>query len=171
MKKIILLFSLMLIFNYSSFAQDDEFDIGRSSSSDRLIHIAYSPSTSAIIGLHVGWMGNNGGVLGGGDLIGAGGLFLAARYNSRDILNLDRLSAVLGVTLQLTDFAHVYLGGGYGEYKYPYNEPTILPDLEISGVEIEGGLIFKIGSFTIHAGVSDLDFQQLDLVGGIGYTF
>ncbi len=171
MKKIILLFSLLLIFNYSSFAQDDEFDIGHSSSSDRLIHIAYSPSTSAIIGLHAGWMGNNGGVLGGGDLIGAGGLFLAARYNDRDILNLDRLSAVLGVTLQLTDFAHVYLGGGYGEYKYPYNEPTILPDLEISGVEIEGGLIFKIGSFTIHAGVSDLDFQQLDLVGGIGYTF
>jgi hypothetical protein len=170
MKKIILLFSLMLIFNYSSFAQDDEFDIG-GSSSDRLIHIAYSPSTSAIFGLHAGWMGNNGGVLSGGSLIDAGGLYVAGRYNNRDILNLDFWSATLGVTLQLTEFAHVYLGGGYGDYVYPYKEPTILPDLEISGVEIESGLIIKLGAFTIHAGVSDLDFQQLDLVGGIGYTF
>ncbi|MCF6239753.1 MAG: hypothetical protein L3J74_00220 [Bacteroidales bacterium] len=170
MKKIILLFSLLLIFNHLSFAQDDEFNIG-ASSSERLIHIAYSPSTSAIFGLHAGWMGNNGGVLSDGSIIDAGGLYVAGRYNSRDILNLDFWSATLGVTLQLTEFAHVYLGGGYGKYVYPYNEPTILPDLEIKGVDLEAGFIIKAGAFTFHAGISDLDFQQLDLVGGIGYTF
>lgn len=171
MKKIILLFSLLLIFNQLSFGQDDdEFNVG-GGSSDRLIHIAYSPSTSAIFGLHAGWMGNNGGVLSGGSLIDAGGIYVAGRYNSRNILNLDFWSATLGVTLQFTEFAQVYIGGGYGDYVYPYKEPTILPDLEIKGVDLEAGLIFKIGAFTIHAGVSDLDFQQLDLVGGIGYTF
>ena len=81
------------------------------------------------------------------------------------------MSATLGVSLQLTEFAHIYLGGGYGEYKYPYKQPTILPDLEISGVEIEGGLIFKLGPITVLAGVSDLDFKQLDFTAGIGYTF
>lgn len=171
MKKIILLFSLMFVFNHLSFAQDDEFDIGGRSSSDRFIHIAYSPSTSAIFGLHGGWMANTDGIFAGESIIDAGGLYVAGRYNNRNILNLDFWSASLGVTLQLTEFAHVYLGGGYGKYVYPYNEPTILPDLEISGVEIESGLILKIGSITIHAGIADLDFQQLDFVGGIGYTF
>lgn len=173
MKKIILLFSVLMIFTRLSFAQDDDdqdFDIG-SSSSGRLIYVAYSPSTSAVFGLQAGYIGNNGGVLSGGSLIDAGGLYVAGRYNNRNILNFDFWSATLGITLQLADFAHVYVGGGYGEYVYPYNKPTILPDLEIKGVDLEAGLIFKIGAFTIHAGVSDLDFQQLDLVGGIGYTF
>jgi len=172
MKKIILMFFLLLLFNHLSFAQDDIDEFGsKGGSSDRLIHIAYSMSTSAIFGLHVGWMGNNGGILSGGDFVGALGPYAAGRYNSRDILNLDRWSAVLGATVQLTDFMHVYIGGGYGDYKYPYHEPTILPDLEISGAEIEGGVIFKIGPITIHGGITDLDFQQLDIVGGIGYTF
>ena len=173
MKKFILFFSLLLMFAHFSFAQDDldDFSIGKSSSSDRLIHIAYSPSTSAIFGLHAGWMGNNGGVLKGGNFVGALGPYISGRYNSRDIMNMDRWSAILGGTLQLVEFAHVYVGAGYGDYKYPYHEPTIIPDLEFSGVEIESGVIVKLGSFIIHAGVSDLDFQQLDFVGGIGYTF
>ena len=172
MKKNILLFCFLLIFSHLSFAQDDdEFDIGGGSSSERLFHIAYSPNTSAIFGLHFGWMSNSDGVLGGSSLIDAGGLFVSGRYNNRDIMNLDFWSASLGVSLGLTESLQVYLGGGYGEYVYPYHEPTIIPDLEIKGVNIEGGLILKLGAFTIHAGLSDLDFQQLDLVGGIGYTF
>ena len=174
MKKIILLFSVLMMFSHLSFAQDDDDDIDfeiSSSSSSRLIHIAYSPSTSASFGLHGGLLGNNGGVFEGGDIVGAGGLFLAARYNNRDILNVDRLSATLGVSLQLVKFAYVYVGGGYGEYKYPYNKPTILPDLETNGAEIEGGMIFKIGPVSIIAGLTVLNFEQMDLVGGIGYTF
>lgn len=173
MKKIILLFSVLMMFSHLSFAQDDD-DLDfkmNSSSSSRLIHIAYSPSTSAILGLHGGLLGNNGGVFEGGDIVEAGGLFLAVRYNNRDILNVDRLSATLGVSLQLVKFAYVYVGGGYGNYKYPYNEPTILPDLEISGAEIEGGMIFKIGPISIIGGISVLNFEHIDAVGGIGYTF
>jgi len=171
MKRIIYLFSVMLMFSYLSVAQDDDMDFEVGSSSDRLIYAAFSPSTSALIGVHGGLLGNSGGLIDGGGFVESGGLFLAARYNNRDILNMDRLSITLGITLQLVDFAYVYVGGGYGEYKYPYNEPTILPDLEISGAEIESGVIFKIGPINLIAGVSYLNFEHLDLVGGIGYTF
>jgi len=173
MKKIIYLFSVLLIFSHLSVAQDDDdldfdMDVG---SSDRMIYVAYSPSTSALIGIHGGLLGNSGGLIGGGGFVESGGLFLAARYNNRDILNVDRLSATLGVTLQIVEFAYIYVGGGYGEYKYPYLEPTQQPDLEISGFELEAGVIFKIGSITIQGGISNLNFEHLDFTGGIGYTF
>ncbi len=172
MKKIIYLFSVMLMFSHLSFAQDDDLDFDLDiGSSDRMIHVAYSPSTSALIGIHGGLLGNSGGLIDGGGFVESGGLFLAARYNNRDILNVDRLSATLGITLQIVEFAYIYVGGGYGEYKYPYNEPTILPDLEISGAEIEGGLIFRIGPISLIGGISVLNFEHMDLVGGIGYTF
>jgi len=172
MKKILLLFSVMLIFSYVLVAQDDDLDFNLDkSNSDRLIHVAFSPSTSALIGVHGGLLGNSGGVIDGGGFIESGGLFIAARYNNRNILNMDRLSAALGISLQLVEFAYVYIGGGYGEYKYPYNEPTILPDLEITGAELEGGVIFKIGPISLIGGVSALNFEHLDFVGGIGYTF
>ncbi|OQY00760.1 MAG: hypothetical protein B6I20_08345 [Bacteroidetes bacterium 4572_117] len=177
MKKIIYLFSIMVVFSHLSFAQDDgddddlDFIENTVFFSDKSIHAALSPSTSALIGVHGGLLANGDGLLGGSGFIKTAGLFIAARYNNRQILNVDRLSAALGISLQLVKFAHIYVGGGYGEYKYPYNEPTILPDLEIKGAEIEGGAIFKIGPVSIIGGISVLNFEHLDFVGGIGYTF
>ncbi|NJO88463.1 MAG: hypothetical protein HC831_05450 [Chloroflexia bacterium] len=167
MRKLILTICVLFLYGYTSYAQDEEVQ----SSGGRIIHVAYSPSTSAILGAHGGLLGNSGGVISGNDLIQSGGLYLSARYNNRNIINLDRLSVDLGITMQLIEMAHVFVGAGYGEYKYPYKEPSLLPDLEIKGVELEGGVIIKVGKFTAHAGVSTLKFKHLDLFGGLGYTF
>ena len=158
-----------MMFGYSGIAQDEE--VVASSGGGHLIHAAYSPSTSALIGVSGGLLGNSGGIIAGNDLIGCGGIYLSARYNNRSIMNLDRLSLDLGVSMQLVEFAHVFAGAGYGEYVYPYKEPTLLEDKEIKGVELEGGVIIKIAKFTVHAGVSTLKFEHLDLFGGVGYTF
>lgn len=169
MKKLILTICVVFLYGYIGYAQDDE--IQSAGGGSRIIHVAYSPSTSALIGVQGGLLGNSGGIISGNDLIESGGIYMAVRYNNRNILNLDRLSVDLGVTMQLIEMAHVFVGAGYGVYKYPYKEPSLLPDLEIKGVELEGGAIVKIGKFTIHAGVSTLKFQHLDLFGGVGYTF
>ena len=168
MKKLILTICFALPFFYSGIAQDEE---TVSSVESHVIHVAYSPSTNALIGFRGGVLGNSGGIITGGDLLESAGLYFSARYNNKNIMNLDRLSVDLGVSLQLVEFAYVFAGGGYGEYKYPYKEPTLLEDMEIKGVEIEGGAMIKVRKFTLHAGVSTLKFEHLGLFGGIGYTF
>ncbi len=170
MKKLILTICAIVIYGSFVYAQEETTSSG-GGGGDHLIHIAYSPSTSAVFGLHGGLLGNSGGILDGNDLISSGGVYLSARYNNRDIANLDRLSVDLGVSLQLIEAAHIFIGGGYGEYVYPYKEPAIIPEEEIKGYEIEGGAILKLGPFTVHAGVSTLKFEHLDFFGGIGYTF
>jgi hypothetical protein len=169
MKNLFLTICAIVISGYWVFAQEET--TSTSSSSSRLIHVAFSPSTSALIGVHGGLLGNSGGVLGGNGIVESGGVYLSARYNNQDFINLDRLSIDLGVSLQLVEMAHIFIGGGYGEYVYPYKEPAIIPEKEIKGYEIEGGTIIKVGKFTIHAGVSTLKFEHLDFFGGIGYTF
>ena len=178
MRKFILIFCAIMFTGYFSFAQDDEVTTEENkevsvdkSSGERAIHIAYSPSTSAIIGVHGGLLANSGGVLNGNGLVESGGLYLSARYNHQNFINLDRLSVAIGASLQIIEPAHVFVGFGYGRYNYPYNEPTILPDLEIKGLEIEGGTIINLGKFTIHVGISTIKFEKLDLHGGIGFTF
>ncbi|MDF1548404.1 MAG: hypothetical protein P1P88_11320 [Bacteroidales bacterium] len=167
MKKLILIMCVLFLYGYMSYGQDEEVI----SSGSRIKYAAYSPSTSAIIGVHGGLLGNSGGVISGNDVLQSGGIYLSARYNNRNILNLDRLSVDLGVSMQLIEMAYVFVGAGYGEYKYPYREPSLLPDKEIKGLEIEGGAILKIGKFNLHAGVSTLKFEHLDFFGGVGYTF
>ncbi len=157
--------------NYASFAQEDNSESNSSSSGDRVIHVAYSPSTSAIIGVHGGLLANSDGVLNGSGFIDAGGLYLSSRYNHQNLLNLDRLSVALGASLQLIETTHVYVGFGYGSYNYPYKEPTVLPDLEIKGFEMEGGAILKLGKITFHVGISTTKFEHIDIQGGIGFTF
>jgi len=169
MRKLFLTIALVVATGLWTFAQDD--DIIVSDGKAHSIHIALSPSTSALFGLHGGLLGNSGGILQGGDLLSSGGVYLSGRYNDRNIMTNDRISVDLGVSLQLVSFAHVFVGGGYGDYKYPYKEPTLMPDKEISGYEIEGGAILKFGPFTVHAGVSTLKFSHMDVFGGIGYTF
>ena len=155
----------MLLVSQMSLAQEAD-----NSSSGRLIHVAYSPSTSSVIGINGGLLGNSGGILQGGGFVESGGLFLSGRYNTRDLMNIDRLSAVLGVSLQVVEFAHIYLGGGYGSYAYP-SSSVFEADLEITGAEIESGLILKFGPVTLHGGASVLNFEHIDFLGGIGYTF
>jgi hypothetical protein len=168
MRKLIMTICAIVLTGWWTYAQEVS---NETSYSARSIHVALSPSTSALIGVHGGLLGNSGGILGGGDLISSGGIYLAARYNDRSIMTNDRLSVDLGISLQLIEPLHIFVGGGYGEYKYPYKEPTILPDKEITGYEIEGGAILKLGQFTLHGGVSTLKFEHLDVFGGIGYTF
>jgi hypothetical protein len=166
MKKLILALGLLMISGFWVLAQDVTV-----SSRSRAIHIAYSPSTSALIGFQVGLLANSGGIISESSFIQSGGLYLSGRYNNRKMVNLDRLSVDLGVSLQIAEAVYIFIGGGYGEYKYPYKEPTVLADLEIKGFELEGGAIYKLGKITLHAGVSTLKFKHLDLFGGIGYTF
>jgi len=166
MKKTAIFFTIFLLLFQFSFGQEDEGEIG-----GRNIFVALSPSTSALIGFQGGILSNGDGIIGGDGFIDPLGFYIAARYNNRNIMNLDRLSVTLGVAPQLTNFLYIYGGGGYGTYKYPFLKPTLLPDQEIKGFEADGGLIIKVWRVTVSGGVSILDFSHTDYTVGVGFTF
>ncbi len=170
MRKILILFCVFIIFTQVSTAQE-EGGGGDGFLGSRSWFVSLSPSTSSLIGLKGGLLSNTDGILGGSGIVDALGFYIAGRYNSRDIMNLDRLSVTAGVAPQIFKPIYVYLGGGYGSYKYPHLEPSLEPDEEISGFEYDAGILVKVWKINVGAGVSVLNFEQLDFTVTLGYVF
>lgn len=113
------------------------------------------------------------------------GFTQAQYYVFNDNETTHRLSATGGLTWQAGRNLFVYAGGGLGIKElwwqmdvYDYSDDSFVddyyvkhPDYSFTGFELEGGLIYRINSFVINAGVSTASFRFTDVTAGFGYVF
>jgi hypothetical protein len=105
------------------------------------------------------------------------------KFNSTE--DLRRLSITGGITWQLGKNFFVYTGGGYGMkehlwqmelYDYEKDSKTgeeyvQQPDYTYTGLEAEGGVIFRMKNFLLSAGATTVNFKYTNWTLGIGWAF
>lgn len=87
----------------------------------------------------------------------------------------ERSALTAGVLYRPVKIFYVYAGAGYGFRNVGYEAPNDAwaKNIERSyqGVELECGYIFRLGGFSLLAGVQTNKFKYMEVSAGIGYIF
>lgn len=87
----------------------------------------------------------------------------------------SRLAVTGGLIFRLAKPLYFYVGGGYGYKKLAWETVDGQwfenSDETYSGIEAEGGLIFRMGNFALSAGVQSNSFKYTEATVGIGIMF
>lgn len=103
-------------------------------------------------------------------------------YNGKAVK--PRLSITAGVSIQILKRFYLYAGVGYG-YRYllwniyQYDIEGVQtgsawakhPDYSCNGLELEGGLTFKVWKILLEAGITNVAFKRTDITVGAGFIF
>ncbi len=109
----------------------------------------------------------------------------AQYYSFNDKELTRRFSVTGGITQQLGRDFFTYVGAGYGVKKllwqidiYDYgtgekNDDAYVeqPDYSYSGLELEGGAMFRMGSLLISLGATTVNFEYSNVLVGVGWAF
>lgn len=105
------------------------------------------------------------------------------RFNDKELTR--RVSITGGITQQMGRNFYTYIGAGYGVKKllwqidiYDYNTGrkngiayVEQPGYSYSGLEIEGGTIFRMGSLLLSLGATTVNLEYSNVLVGVGWAF